>query len=47
MGDALLACSFCGETAGQMFENEDKSAAICPTCVRMFAENVGDETEAE
>lgn len=47
MSDALLACSFCGESAEQMFENETKSAAICPGCVSMFAQNVTDEAEAE
>lgn len=47
MAENLLACSFCGESAEQMFENENKTAAICPGCVSMFAQNVTDEAEAE
>ena len=47
MAENLLACSFCGESAEQMFENENKTAAICPACVSMFAQNVADEGVTE
>lgn len=47
MSGELLACSFCGESAEQMFENETKTAAICPSCVTMFAQNVTDEGVTE
>jgi hypothetical protein len=47
---AEIVCSFCGQSAaaaGQLFENEDKTAAICSACVSMFAQNVAEAGETE
>ena len=45
MSEPGVACSFCGksaEEAGQIFENEEKTAAICAGCVSIFAQNIDD-----
>jgi hypothetical protein len=50
MSAAVQACSFCGKPApevAQLFENEDKNAAVCSECVAMFAANLADNTEVE
>ena len=40
-GETVAACSFCGSTAADvemLFENEEKTAAICAACVATFHE---------